>query len=119
MKKIIISVSVIAVLVIGFLIFIQNVNINRIGADEYFVQIKGEGEKLDVKAANGQHFEDYKYTLQAINKEGQEKMMTFTAQKQLRQEAFLRLYVKEEKGVTSWQEVTKDELPEKAKEKFE
>ncbi|SMF88739.1 conserved hypothetical protein TIGR01655 [Paenibacillus uliginis N3/975] len=119
MKKIIISVSVIAVLVIGFLIFIQNVNVNRIGADEYFVQIKGKGEKLDVKAANGQHFEDYKYTLQAINKEGIEKMMTFTAQKQLREEAFLRLYVKEEKGVTSWQEVTKDELPEKAKEKFE
>lgn len=42
----------------------------------------------------------------------------FTALKKLRKDAFLRIYYSEKKGVKSWEEVKKDELPTKVKEKL-
>lgn len=38
--------------------------------------------------------------------------------KNLRKEAFLRVYNSDKKGVTAWEEVKKDELPAKVKEKL-
>ena len=53
-----------------------------------------------------------------FDKEGNAKTLTFRANKELRKQAFLRLYVKE-KGVSSYQEVQANEIPEKAKMKLE
>lgn len=119
MKKVIIVVSAIIVVVAGLLIFLQNVNLNRLGADNYYVQIKGGGEKTESKLGNGEKFVTYEYTLPAFNEAGEEKVFTFTSSKQLREEAYLNLFVKDDKGVTSYQEVQKDEIPDKAKAKLE
>ncbi|GGH39323.1 YxeA family protein [Paenibacillus segetis] len=119
MKKIIIAVSTIIVVVVGLLVFMQNVNLNRLGADNYYVQIKGGGEKIESKSDRGEKFVTYEYTLPAYNEAGEEKVFTFTSSKQLREEAYLNLFVKDSKGVTSYQEVQKEEIPNKAKEKLE
>lgn len=118
MKKLIISGAAIAAILLGGLLFIQNVNMNRLGADEYYTQIEGQGKKIEGKSDSGQIYVSYEYKLPAFDKDGQEKTLTFTSNKQLREKAYLDLFVKEGKNVTSYQEVTKEEIPEKAKEKL-
>ncbi|NEW05673.1 YxeA family protein [Paenibacillus sp. SYP-B3998] len=113
MKKVIIAVSVGIAIVIGFLVFMQNVNINRLGAEPYYVQVN-EGKKMEGKTGTGEKYVYYEYTLQAFDKKGQEKPVTFTANKQLRKEAFLCVFVKGDK-VSSYQEVALNEVPVKAK----
>lgn len=117
MKKLMIP-GIIIVLIVGFILFIQNVNLNRLGADNYYLQIKAAGEKIVDKSDNGQKFVSYKYSLPAYDKNGEEHTFTFNAQKQLRKGAYLNLFVKKDKGVTSYQEVKLDEVPDKAKEKL-
>ncbi|KNF07149.1 hypothetical protein CLPU_23c00320 [Gottschalkia purinilytica] len=86
---------------------------NEIGKDQYYVQITDEGKKLDDKKDS-----NYEYTLPAYDKNGKEKTITFNGLKQLRKDAYLRLYYSEKRGVTSYKEVKENELPEKVKEKL-
>ncbi|HDR4725172.1 YxeA family protein [Bacillus cereus group sp. Sample62] len=58
------------------------------------------------------------YKITGFDKDGKEKELEFDAQKNLRKDAFLRVYYSDEKGVSSWEEVEKDELPAKVKEKL-
>ncbi|WP_102272092.1 YxeA family protein [Cytobacillus massiliigabonensis] len=118
MKKFIGFIAAIAVFLVGGLVILQNVNFNRLGADEYYTQIIGQGKKLEDKSDNGQKYVAYEYKLSAFDKDGRKKTLTFTAQKQLRENAYLSLFVKDSKGVTSYQEVKKEELPKKASEKL-
>ncbi|WP_282936084.1 YxeA family protein [Paenibacillus sp. RC67] len=114
MKKIIISIIVIAALAVGGLFLLQNVNLNRLGTDVYYTQIQGQGKKLEDKIDSGEILVRYEYELPAFDKNGQQKTLKFSAPKLLREKAYLSLFVKEEKNVTSYQEVTKAELPAKA-----
>lgn len=115
MKKTMIFGGILVAILIGFVVFIQNVNINRFGTDQYYVQIQ-DGTKVD-KTDNVEKYIYYEYTLEGFNKEGNGKTLTFRANKELRKEAYLRLYVKE-KGVSSYQEVQANEIPEPAKVKL-
>ncbi|MGG4454012.1 YxeA family protein [Brevibacillus porteri] len=117
-KTTIIVLSVILALMIGAVFLLQNVNFNRLGADEYYVQINKEGQKNEVTLDSGEKFATYDYTLQGYNEDGEEKTLNFMAMKELRKDAYLSVFVKEGKGVTSYQEVKVDELPDKAKEKL-
>ncbi|GAA0831620.1 YxeA family protein [Bifidobacterium pullorum subsp. gallinarum] len=117
MKKVMIFGGILAALLIGFIIFIQNVNINRLGTDQYYVQIQ-EGTRVEDKSDDGKKYTYYEYTLEGFDKEGAAKTLTFTAQKELRKEAYLRVYVKKS-GVGSYQEVQANELPEQARAKLE
>lgn len=114
MKKKLIGLGIVIVIIIGGLIFMQTVNLNRLGADAYYTQIKGEGKTIEDKMSDGSIFTRYEYELPAYDKDGNEKTLTFTATKQLREDAYLLLYVKNSKGVTSYQEVKAEDLPEKA-----
>lgn len=58
-------------------------DINRMGKDEYYVQINMDGKVMG---------KEYEYTLSDFDKEGKEKELEFIAQKNLRKEAFLRVY---------------------------
>ena len=95
---------------------------SKIGTEEYYVQIQGEGEIKD----NGRV-----YTLPTYNEDGDEKKVTFTSQKpnneKMKEKAFLRLYIKQDDKkktdipdteVKSYEEVKKSDLPAKAKEKL-
>ena len=94
----------------------QNINLNRIGTDDYYTQIVGSGNKLEDKADGGTVYVRYEYELPAYDKNGNVKTLTFTANKELREDAYLQLFVKDGKSVASYQEVTAEELPKKAAE---
>ena len=93
-------------------------DLNSMGKDTYYVQITVDGKVYEGKADDGTRYTDYQYKLAGFDEEGKEKTMEFTAQKNLRKEAFLRIYYSDKKGVTAWEEVQKDELPAKVKEKL-
>ncbi|PFM64906.1 hypothetical protein COJ48_08865 [Bacillus cereus] len=93
-------------------------DLNRMGKDEYYVQITVDGKEYNGKFDNGKSYKDYQYKLTGFDKDGKEKELEFNAQKNLRKEAFLRVYYSDKKGVTAWEEVKKDELPAKVKEKL-
>ncbi|MDR9856853.1 YxeA family protein [Paenibacillus sp. VCA1] len=118
MKKGIIALVVVVIVLVGFVVFIQNVNVNRLGAQQYYVQITQDGKKMEDKSDSGQKYVYYEYTLKGFDSNGKEKDLTFTAGKELRKNAYLRIYVKGNE-VSSYQEVQASELPEQAKQKLE
>ncbi|PKR82979.1 YxeA family protein [Heyndrickxia camelliae] len=118
MKKLIGAIAAIAVVLVGGLAILQKVNFNRLGADQYYTQIIDQGKMLEDKDDRGVKYVSYEYKLPAFDKDGRQKILTFTAQKQLRENAYLTLFVKDEKGVTSYQEVKKGDIPKKASEKL-
>ena len=113
MKKFMLFFSIFIILAI----FLLKFDFNRAFKDEAYTQIKGEG-KLD-----NQH-KQYEYTLPAYNEKGEEIQLTFSkfGEDQFKQGAYLRLYMKDKDGkkvVTSYEEVKKEELPDKVKEKLQ
>lgn len=51
-------------------------------------------------------------------KNGEAKDVSFTATHNLRKEAYLKVTDNKTKGVTNWEEVQKNDLPSKAKDKL-
>ncbi|KOS24044.1 membrane protein [Bacillus anthracis] len=93
-------------------------DLNRMGKDEYYVQITVDGKEYNGKSDNGEPYKHFEYKVKAYDKDGKEKEVEFNAQKNLRKEAFLRVYNSDKKGATAWEEAKKDELPAKVKEKL-
>lgn len=61
---------------------------------------------------------DYRYTLDAYNSEGHKKTVEFGADRELKDNAFLRLKFMPVRGVLDWQEVKYDELPIDVQSKY-
>ncbi|MCY7779662.1 YxeA family protein [Bacillus haynesii] len=101
-----------------FTALLSGCNLNRMGTDEYYVHITGNGKEETSKFDDGEEYSVFKYELAGFDEDGQEKTMEFTADKNLRTGAFLRLFYSENKGVKSWEEVEKDEIPGKAKDRL-
>ncbi|WP_342508178.1 YxeA family protein [Sporosarcina sp. FSL K6-2383] len=113
MKKLIVTIVVIAVIV-GLILGLRNINPNRLGADSYYIQITDSGDTIEDKISTGEVMIRYEYTLPAFDKKGNKKELTFTSGHELRKDAYINLFWKENKGVTSYQEVQKEDIPEKA-----
>ncbi|KEK25164.1 YxeA family protein [Bacillus gaemokensis] len=105
-------------ILVVFATMLVGCDLNRMGKDEYYVQITVDGKEDKGKASDGTPYTDYQYKLAGFDKDGKEKTMEFNVQKNLRKEAFLRVFHSDKKGVTAWEEVKKDELPAKVKEKL-
>ncbi|MEY8350690.1 YxeA family protein [Bacillus cereus] len=111
-------IALFSILVV-FATMLVGCDLNRMGKDEYYVQITVDGkEKIQQVDGGGGKHKSFEYKLPAFDKDGKEKEMEFTAVKNLRKEAFLRVFYSDKKGVTAWEEVKKDELPAKVKEKL-
>jgi len=98
-------------LIISMIIFsglLTACNPQTIGSDEYYVQVQNDGEKF-----TEQNYTRYEYTLNGFDEDGKSKDMTFTANHELRKNAYLRIYYKKDEVIT-YEEVEKDEMPEKA-----
>lgn len=118
MKKRVVALSIVVIVLVGLILFMQNVNLNRIGAQSYYVQINQDGKRMEYKSDSGEKYISYEYAQNGFDSNGNEKKLIFTANKELRKNAYLRVYVKGG-NVSSYQEVQVDELPEKAKQKLE
>lgn len=119
MKKGIIGFLVSVIVIIGVAYAVLSIDFNRINKDTYYVQITKEGLLQKDKLDTGEVMETYNYKLDAVSKEGREKVMEFTANKNLKKNAYLKLYVKKNSNtVSSYDEVNEKDLPEKVKEKI-
>lgn len=105
-------------LVIAFAAVLSGCNLNRLGADQYYVQITADGKEDVSKTDDGKEYKMFNYKLAGFDEDGHEKTMEFTADKNLRKDAFLRVYYSNKKGVKSWEEVEKDDIPKNAKDKL-
>ncbi|MBK5493234.1 YxeA family protein [Bacillus thuringiensis] len=115
MKRIIIFISIFAV----FTSLLVGCSLNRFGTDKYYVHITVDGKEGVAKSIEGEVMgKEFTYNLVGFDENGKEKELEFKAQKNLRKQAFLLVYHSEEKGVKSWEEVQKEDLPAKVKEKF-
>lgn len=61
----------------------------------------------------------YEYTLRAYNEHGKMQDVTFTANKELREDAYLRLETMSLRGVVNWEEVSFEELPADVQARFQ
>ncbi|GCF93026.1 amino acid ABC transporter ATP-binding protein [Enterococcus florum] len=115
MKKVMIEFVVVVVLAIAGLKIVDKI---VMGGDSYYVQITMDGEKLQKKDDQGRAFVDYQYVLPGYDKEGTEKQLDFTSNKErpLRKEAFLKVTWNKNKGVTSYEEVSENQIPQSARQ---
>lgn len=88
------------------------------GGQSYYVKIVEDGEKEDIKSDTGEKFALYHYKQTAYNENGKSKVIKYTADHNLRHDAYLKLTYNNVKGVTNWQEVKSKDLPQKAAEQL-
>lgn len=118
MKKIYIGISVTLLLFVAALVTLMTVDFNRINKDTYYVQVTTDGEVEEYKLSTGEIAQTYWYELPSYNENGKEEKLKFSATKNLRKDAYLKLYVKGGKEVSSYDEVQFDEIPTKVQEKL-
>lgn len=118
MKKFLIAVASLFLIGVIGLVVLMNVDFNRMNADNYYVHITEDGVKEVGKASDGKVYETYHYNLESVNAKGETKTVEFTASKNLRKDAYLMLYVKEGKGVSSYDEVQLSDIPTEAQAKI-
>ncbi len=120
MKKIIgITVGIVAILVVAAVLALATVDFNRFGKENVYVQIGDPSYTDEYKIDSGQIMTSYWYELPAYDDNGSVKDVEFSAQKELKQDAYLKLYIKKGNEVTSYDEVSWEEIPGAAQEKLE
>ncbi|MBN6187779.1 YxeA family protein [Aneurinibacillus sp. BA2021] len=107
--------GLILIIVAAFSIFFFNPDRltpeNPKGKTSYYTMIVNDGTKLNDE-------QRYEYTLDAYDQRGEKKALTFTSSKQLREGVYLELYVAPFRGVTYWQEMQLDKLPDRVKDVY-
>jgi uncharacterized protein (TIGR01655 family) len=84
---------------------------NPKGKTVYYTMITDPG----VQDENGR----YGYELTVYNEKGKEKILAFSAGKQLRKGAYVQLYNTLIRGVTHWEEISFEELPEAVQQEYQ
>ena len=107
--RLLIVMSLVVIIIIALSVFFYNPDKltpeSPEGKTLYYTKIFNDERKLNDK-------QRYEYTLDTYDERGNKKALTFTSNKQLREQAYIELYVASFRGVTYWQEVQFDELPE-------
>lgn len=88
------------------------------GGTNYYVKITEDGKKSVETASDGTKISFWNYELNGVDKSGKTKSLKFSGDHNLKRGAYLNLTYNEKKGVTSWEEVQKAKVPEKALEQI-
>lgn len=107
----IVSAVLIAVLAGG--LGVMMIKAKRFGKKQYYTQITQPG------LFNGQELWGYTYEQPAFDEHGNERRLTFLAPKNLRLQAYLRVYVADEDFVTAWEEVEGGAIPAPARKQLQ
>ncbi|QUG43420.1 YxeA family protein [Psychrobacillus sp. INOP01] len=118
MKKFLIVVGILFALGIVGVFAITKIDFNRMNADNYYLQITEDGVPHENKLDDGSIMTSYSYQLDATNADGKTIPLEFTAIKNLRKDAYLKMYVKKGDQVSSYDEVKLEEIPQKAQKKL-
>lgn len=86
------------------------------GGESYYTQITTDGEKSTEVLDSGEKVTAYSYTQVGYTQDGTETVQKMKEYRDLplRRGAYLKLKVNSEKGVISWSEVAKNDVPPKA-----
>ena len=68
-----------------------------------------------INQSDGMNFE---YTLSCFDSDGRQRDISFKTERELREGAYIMLSVQPLRGVTAWEEVLWDELPDAVREHF-
>lgn len=110
MKKIIVFIVLLFVIGAAMIIYFSlpemtRTNLNPFAEEEYwYVQVDEEG-------IVGEEQSSVYYELPAVNEEGKERIIEFTALNELSEGAYIKLTVKND-IVTTYEEVEEDEVPQ-------
>ncbi|MFG6367317.1 MAG: YxeA family protein [Lachnospiraceae bacterium] len=112
-KKMVVGITVVTILVAGFICFCIWF-LSEAGSTYYYAQI--DNNKIEQVNSRGGVIDlhggmSYSYTLPAYNENGDKKDITFGTSRELKEAAFIRLIVMPVRGVLEWSEVQYDELP--------
>ena len=91
---------------IYYLLVIQN--------SEYYTQI----DNSKIEGLSTTDSMKYQYTLTAYDEKGKKKEVTFKTNRELREDAYIKLEVMLTRGVINWEEVQFDEMPKEVQEKY-
>ncbi|MBP2079701.1 YxeA family protein [Oceanobacillus polygoni] len=116
MKKLI---GITSILLVAAVVILATVDFNRLGKENVYVQVGDPSYTDEDRLDSGEIMTSYWYELPAYRENGSAVKVEFSAQKELRQDAYLKLYVKEGNEVTSYDEVSWEEVPEAAQEELE
>jgi len=116
MKKVFLGIGALFLLFVAGLVVLITVDFNRLNKEAYYVHITTDGEIEEYKLDSGEIMKMYWYEIPAYDENGKEQTLKFSAQKNLRHGAYMKLYVKKETEVTSYDEVKFHELPKKVQE---
>ncbi|MCC5891845.1 YxeA family protein [Exiguobacterium sp.] len=94
-----------------------NIDWNRLGKENVYVQVGDVTNVEETTLDSGEVVRRYTYETKAYDADGEPQNVTFSAAKELRQGAFLMLYVKDD-AVTSYDEVEVSDVPKAAREKL-
>lgn len=119
MKRFLIVVGILFALGIVGVFAITKIDFNRINASNYYLQITEDGIPHENKLDDGSVMTSYSYKLDATNEDGKTISLEFTAHKSLRKDAYLKMYVKKDDQVSSYDEVKLEEIPKKAQKQLE
>lgn len=111
-KSMIVRVGGVIAAVLGFCVVFTGIVVGAAG-NYYYVRIdnskveenNSRGGVIDLKGSM-----DYIYTLPACNEKGNQKDISFSTSRMLREGAYLRLTVTPLRGVVEWKEVEYEEL---------
>lgn len=103
---------------VAVLVALMTVDFNRINKDTYYVHVTTDGEVEENKLSTGEIAKRYWYELPSYDDSGKEQTLKFSAAKNLRQNAYLKVYVKGGTEVSSYDEIQFEEIPTKAQEKL-
>lgn len=118
MRKVLITLGVMIGLAVVGLIAVFSMDWNRFGKENMYVEIVDDGRMEEERSSSGEVFKRYWYELEAINEEGNTTSVTFSSHKNLRVGAYLKLYVKNDDEVTSYDEVQEEDIPSHILEKL-
>lgn len=119
MKKVAGIIVAIFILFVGGVVALATIDINRVGKDTIYVQISEPVEVEETRLDSGQIMQRYLYELPAFDEKGDMTIVQFSAARELREGAYLMLYVKNDDEVTSYDEVHLEEVPTAVQEQLE
>lgn len=118
MKKVVGIITLLFIVLVGGIVALATVDINRFGKDNLYVQIGEYTEVEETRLDSGQIAKRYWYELPSYNEEGEMITVNFSAAKELRMDAYLMIYVKNGNEVTSYDEVQWEDIPIEAQVKL-
>ncbi|WP_020620709.1 YxeA family protein [Paenibacillus daejeonensis] len=116
MKK---RMAVIAMCLLIVSIMSACIDINRMWKSNLYVQITEPVRVEETQVDSGEVHKRYWYEVPAYDEDGEQSLTSFSAIRELREGGYLMLYVKSDGGVTSYDEVQWEAIPQRAREQLQ